>query len=379
VRLYFEYYRLVDPKSETIMRLFLIMACGILSGSALAETVFVEASQDNTLYEHSQGTLRSNGAGRFLFAGKTINFGVRRALLAFKDLGAVPAGASISSVKLHLYVSKENAPQTTVRVRRLDSDWGEGTSDATSAEGQGAQAAAGDATWNHTFFDNMTWTTPGGDFAAVASAQIVVDMVGAYTVESTSGLVADVQHWLDNPGENYGWILIANENTTSARRFNSREHGTVERRPTIEIEYSTPTAPAPLSGDFSGAWFDPELDGEGYLIFNTPIGWLIYYFGYTADEKRLWLISDIVNISNLVPGTEYEFNMVVGTPGSFAAPTPSTELEVWGLLTILLFDCNTGVFTLEGIDGLKVSNVLKLIGVNDTTCGDDGMASIGSD
>jgi hypothetical protein len=71
--------------------------------------------------------------------------------------------------------------------------------------------------------------------------------------------------------------------------------------------------------------------------------------------------------------------MVVGTPGSFAAPTPSTELEVWGLLTILLFDCNTGVFTLEGIDGLKVSNVLKLIGVNDTTCGDDGMASIGSD
>jgi hypothetical protein len=360
------------------MRLFLLMACGILSGSAMAETVSIEASQDNTLYEDSQGTL-SNGAGRFLFAGKTINFGVRRAVLAFKDLGTVPAGASISSVKLHLYVSKENAPETTVRVLRVGSDWGEGNSDADSAEGQGAQAAAGDATWKHTFFDNMTWTTPGGDFTGVASAQIEVDMVGAYTVESTSGLVADVQHWLDNPGENYGWILIADENNTSARRFNSREHVTPERRPTLEIEYTITTAPAPLSGDFSGAWFDPELDGEGYLIFNTPIGWLIYYFGYTDDEKRLWLISDIVNISNLVPGTEYEFDMVVGTPGSFAAPTPSTELEIWGLLTVLLIDCNTGVFTLEGIDGLKVSNALKLIGVKGTTCGDDGMASIDAD
>jgi hypothetical protein len=104
------------------------------------------------------------------------------------------------------------------------------------------------------------------------------------------------------------------------------------------------------------------------LIYNTPAGWLIYYFGYSTDEDRLWLVSNLVVIGDLEFGKEYEFSMLVGTPGSFAEPTPSSELRPWGILGISITDCVSGVFILDGIDGIKKSNVTKLIGVEGTSC-----------
>jgi len=352
------------------MRIFVIIVCGFLSGSVLAETVLLEPSQDNTLYESSQGAL-SNGKGEFLFAGKTEDFGLRRAVLAFKDLNTIPAGATIQSVRLHLFLSKEDSPETTIRVFRLTADWGEGTSDADGPEGGGISATTGDATWDHRFFDNMLWSNRGGDFAGTQSAAIAVDQFGAYMIESTAAMVADVQGWLDNPAGNFGWILLAAEDVKSARRFNSREHDNPDRRPMLEIEYSTSGATG-ASGDFSGPWFDPTLDGEGYLIFNTPVGWLIYFFGYSADGDRLWLVSDIIPIDTLVLGQEYVFPMLVGTPGSFTLPTPSDQLIAWGILKVVLDDCVSGVFTLDGADGLKVANVSKIVGVEGTSCQVDG-------
>lgn len=352
------------------MRLFVIIVCGFLSGSVFAETVLLEPTQDNTLYQSEMGAL-SNGKGEFLFAGRTESFGLRRAVLAFKDLDSIPAGATVQSVRLHLFMSKEDSPETTVRVFRLTADWGEGTSDANGPEGGGIAATTGDATWDHRFFDNMLWSNPGGDFAGAPSAQIAIDKFGDYTVESTSALVADVQSWLDNPAGNFGWILLAAEDVKSARRFNSRENGNPDRRPMLEIEYSTSGSPG-ASGDFSGPWYDPTLDGEGYLIFKTPVGWLIYFFGYSADGDRLWLVSNIISIDELILGQEYEFSMLVGTPGSFSMPTPSDQLIAWGILKILLLDCVSGVFTLDGADGLKVANVIKVIGVEGTSCQVDG-------
>jgi hypothetical protein len=350
------------------MRIFLIVILSVLCGSAFAETIVVEASHDNSLYESAQGAL-SNGAGTFLFAGLTEQPGRRRALVAFKDLSDIPTGATITSVKFHLYLSKQKSAATTLRVMRLLSDWGEGTSDAMGPEGAGSAATVGDATWNHTFFDNQLWTNQGGDFDPALRAQVGVDAVGAYMIDSTSAMVADVQDWLDNPAGNFGWILLAGETNTSARRFNSREHSNPDRRPMLEIEYTTTAGPAPSAGsDWSGPWFDPGSDGEGYLVFNTPVGWLIYYFGYSRDGDRLWLVSNIVDIENLVFGQNYEFSMLVGTPGTFNVPTPSADLEAWGTLQVLLSDCATGVFNLNGLDGVKSSNVTKIVGVEGTSC-----------
>jgi hypothetical protein len=78
---------------------------------AMAETVFIEATQDNTLYESPAG-LFSNGSGNHLFAGVTLEGLKRRAVIAFKDLDQVPEGATITSAKLHLHLSWEIRPRT---------------------------------------------------------------------------------------------------------------------------------------------------------------------------------------------------------------------------------------------------------------------------
>lgn len=347
---------------------FVILLFSIFTGTALAETVTIEASQDNTLFESSQGAL-SNGAGTHIFSGQTNGQGVRRAVVAFKDLSAIPVGATINSATLHVYLNKENSAATMINLLRLQSDWGEGASDASGAEGQGAPAQTGDATWNHTFFDNMTWNTPGGDFSQAPRDQVMTSGLGPMVFGSTAAMIGDVQDWLDNPTGNFGWILQANETVVSAKRFTSREGGQESRRPRLEIEYTMDADPAPVPGsDFSGPWFDPDSDGEGYLVFNTPAGWLIYFFGYSTDGDRLWLVSNLLDIENLMLGQAYDFTMLVGTPGSFEMPTPSADLETWGSLQVYLADCVSGVFVLEGLDGKKTSNVTKLIGIEGSSC-----------
>ena len=124
----------------------------------------------------------------FEVVGRTQGQEIRRALIAFENLSAIPSGANIQSVKLHLFLSKENSPQTTVNLLRVNSDWGAGESDAPDEEGMGAFSAPGDATWIHTFFNELVWNTVGGDFSEVASAQLAVDSVGAYTFGSTSAM-----------------------------------------------------------------------------------------------------------------------------------------------------------------------------------------------
>lgn len=343
----------------------LVLVCGTFSEPASAATVFIGASQDNTLYETNDGSL-SNGIGHSIFVGQTAIGELRRALVAFKDLNAIPPGATIESVTLHLWLSRQNSPATTIRVHRLTKDWGEGDSDAGGLEGLGGTRQGGDATWIHNFYSNSNWSSPGGDFAGTSSAQLEVDTNGAYEFSSAT-MLSDLQGWIDNPDNNFGWILIADETTTSARRFSSRENGLEQRWPSLEVEYSGGAAATP--GDYTGPWYDPGLDGEGYLIFDTPVGWLIYYFGYSENGDRLWLVSDIVDFGDPVFGQDYEFSMIVGTPGSFEIPTPSADLEPWGTLWINMSGCVSGVFTMDGEDGMKMANVQKIVGIEGVNCG----------
>lgn len=345
------------------MRIATFLLAALLSGSAAAETAFIEASQDNTLYESDEGEL-SNGAGDHFFVGRTAGGALRRGLIAFKNLNAIPNGATIQSVKLHLRMSGTTTGPTTVNLLRVQANWGEGGSHAAAEEGQGAAAQLGDATWVHRFYDNQTWTTPGGDFAEVASGAREVDATGAYTFGSTSGMVADVQDWKDNPGANFGWILIAAEDVNSAKRFDSRSNPDELFRPLLEVEYSATGS----SFDYSGLWYDPSLDGEGYIVYKTRYGWMIYFFGYSAEGEFMWLVSNIVTLDQLLFGVPFELPMLIGEPGSFDEPTPSTELQPWGTLSVTFNSCTTGVFELEGLDGEKTSNVVKLVGVEDTIC-----------
>lgn len=123
-------------------------------------------------------------------------------------------------------------------------NWGEGTSDSGtgSGSGSGGPSQTGDATWLHTFYDTQFWTNEGGDFDAVASGSTVVGTtLTSYTWASTAGLLADVQAWLDDPANNFGWALVADESViNTVRRFASRENSDESLRPTLTITFMMP-------------------------------------------------------------------------------------------------------------------------------------------
>jgi hypothetical protein len=220
------------------------LALLLLGRPSPAEEVFLTPVKDNTLFESPTGSL-GNGAGAYIFVGKTGEGKIRRGLLAFDVAGEVPAGATLTTVALTLHLSKTNAGPVEISLHRVLTDWGEGSTDAAAQEGKGAPAAPGDATWLHTAFDTAAWSAPGGDFAPESSATVTVDALGSYTWESPQ-LTAQVQAWLDEPASNFGWMILGGENANAtAKRFNSRELPDPGLRPTLSVTYdATPVGPA---------------------------------------------------------------------------------------------------------------------------------------
>ncbi|GMQ80591.1 MAG: hypothetical protein BMS9Abin05_0019 [Rhodothermia bacterium] len=210
--------------------------------AAAQNDIVLTPSKDNTLYESPTGAL-SNGAGTHVFAGKNFGNEVRRALLVFPVAATVPAGVTIDSVKLTLHMSRTISGVRTIDVHRVLKAWGEGSSFALGEEGQGHPATVGDATWLHTFFDSSLWQNAGGDFDPTASTSTDVDQEGTYNWKSTPQLVDDVQGWLEIPSENFGWLLLGDEDEQSTtKRFDSRENPNPDFTPKLHVYYSTATA-----------------------------------------------------------------------------------------------------------------------------------------
>jgi hypothetical protein len=222
--------------------IFLLFSAIFFTAASHAQIeVNIPASKDNTLYESTTGAL-SNGKGTYLFVAQNNQGQVRRALLAFDVAGNVPAGASVLSVRLTLNMSRTLTGAQIVTLHRVLADWGEGDSNAGGEEGGGIAPAAGDATWLHTFFDTQRWANAGGDFATPPSATQTVTAISSYTWGSTPEMVADVQAWLDTATDNFGWILVSNENNSgSAKRFDSLQHPTAGNRPVLQVTYTTAT------------------------------------------------------------------------------------------------------------------------------------------
>ena len=112
---------------RTLFPLFLaafLMAIGIRLASA--DTININPSKDNTLYEYipADGD-RSNALGNHFFTGETAVGELRRGVIAFDIAGNVPAGSTITGVTLSMHVSRvPNNTARTVELHRLLADWG---------------------------------------------------------------------------------------------------------------------------------------------------------------------------------------------------------------------------------------------------------------
>jgi hypothetical protein len=215
------------------------LTCALLlvAVTARAEVENIPAVQDATIFgENSAG---ANGQGH-LFAGSTDDGHARRALIRF-DVGSIPKGSLVTSVTLTLQCTRGHPGSVPVSLHRMTKWWTEGSSVGTGTGGGKPGAISFlDVTWRFASFTASatdTFETAGGDFDTT-SATTSVGGVGQYAW-STAGLVNEVSLWVENPGTNYGWILIGNEAAiATARRFDSGEDTNV---PMLTVEFTPPT------------------------------------------------------------------------------------------------------------------------------------------
>ena len=203
------------------------------------DSIKVTPTKDNSIF--SEGNNLSDGAGLFVYAGRTNNSAtvqVRRALTRF-DVSTVPANAQIQAVKLTFTTLKSAGNSTAPHnftLHKLLSNWGEGTS---SGLGNGSPATVNDATWQNTFYPSSNWITNGGDFVNTASAT-AVGILNEFTEWSSIQMLNDVNAWISNPSTNFGWLIKGEESVRgSAKAFSSREGQSFYPK-TLTLYYSLP-------------------------------------------------------------------------------------------------------------------------------------------
>ncbi len=209
--------------------------------------VSISAQRDTTIY--SENSAINNGAGVGVFVGRNSGGNLRRTLISFDIAGAVPAGATITSVSLSMSVTKSQLTSESISLRKISSDWGEGsTVGAGGGGGQGVSATAGSATWGSRLSGSATWATAGGDFSSTVTASSTASSSGTVTWSSAQ-MASDVQNWLNSPSSNFGWILIGDESSSqSVKRLGSRQDSTSSERPVLTVSFTAvpePTAIVP--------------------------------------------------------------------------------------------------------------------------------------
>ncbi|MEE9423070.1 MAG: multicopper oxidase domain-containing protein [Gammaproteobacteria bacterium] len=216
----------------------------VSSSQAFADTATINPVKDTTIFGNVGDGFQNNscGAGPDFYAGKTNGGRARRALMQFDITGNVPANATINSVTLTLNLNRTADAQTvSMALHPVNQAWGEGT--VNCSDGKGAPANSGDATWLAAKHQQTNWTNTGGDFSGASASTSVGTSNGTYSWNSSAAgngsMATDVQNWLDNPANNFGWVLIGEESSNkTARRFDSREGNP---KPALVIDYTPAT------------------------------------------------------------------------------------------------------------------------------------------
>ncbi len=154
---------------------------------------------------------------------------IRRALFRF-DLSSIPLQSQIISATLKLQVTKVpslgDAPGSTFDLRRVLKTWSE----------------VG-VTWNNRLSPGTPWETAGAsgptDVSGIASSSVAVGPIGPYIFSSTTNLVADVKLWVTNSSNNFGWLLISQDEATgkTARHFGAKEDPA--NAPVLTVDFIT--------------------------------------------------------------------------------------------------------------------------------------------
>lgn len=223
--------------------------------TVFADRIRLTPTADGTLIQVAPDA--NLGGANFFNAGTAGNGSANRGLMQFSLAEFIPSGSIIQNAYLTLDIIRQPTMDmaiTEFNLRRVLVSWGEGDKFPIeeNSPGLGAPATDGDSTWQYRTVGGAAWTTPGGhigtDFSSTVSTTTTIYGLGDLVeFESTPELVADVQHWLDHPDANFGWVLLPQDERIrkSARSFASREDGS--GGPVLEIEFTPVPEPSALA------------------------------------------------------------------------------------------------------------------------------------
>ncbi len=225
--------------------------CMILLGALVCQgvQVVINPSLDTTLHESEP----NNNMGLYtrIYSGTDGSGNKNRALLQF-SLTSIPLESTIDSATLSLVINDgSTVTDSSFELHRMSETWIEGLGTGSS----GSPALVGATTWDSRLegvipsLPLAAWGEAGAesgtDYVASSTSATSVSGINTYTWTS---LEDDVQFWLDNPLQNFGWILISDNEATngSFRQFVSREDSSDV--PALTVIY---TAPIPEPGNYA--------------------------------------------------------------------------------------------------------------------------------
>jgi hypothetical protein len=268
-----------------------IIVAGVMLSSLLASADFLSLVPvaDTSLLGFNPDS--NNGGEPAIIAGNNMHGLTNRGLLHF-DLSSIPPGSKVTRADLFLEVTDVPtdgyAPALYHIHHRVLSAWGEG-----AGKGGGSRAPAAltnEASWNAAFSFVTNWTTPGGDFSPVLSAEEPIAAVNQYQFFSAlhTQLLADTQFWIEHPAQNFGWLLkdATEQSTGTARRFGSRE--AIGYEPRLDVDFVAPVRIGAARRTANGIQFS----------FNAEPG-----FAYAVERAAVLSANGWTTITN-VPGVD---------------------------------------------------------------------------
>lgn len=148
-------------------------------------------------------------------------------MLRFGDIftfGSIPDGSTINSATLTLTITN---PIEGTHLGVMTTGWDESTV-TWDAFGSGSPASGGGV-------------TPGAEAASSPTS------LGTLSGTQNINVTANVQSWLDNPGTNFGWAFLRDDQNKGLF-VASEDVVNVLDRPTLTINFTAPPVPEPSTG-----------------------------------------------------------------------------------------------------------------------------------
>jgi hypothetical protein len=208
-----------------------------------------------------------------MFVGTDGQGNPKRSLIEFNIPSKIPAGSIITAVQLTMTAGQiagsgggSGSGSGGINLLSLYNEtqaWGQptnrGGASSFGGTGHGNPASPGDATWLYAFSTATPWSTAvGGNWttnsASVGAANSTLTagntVVWSSTNAGSANMVTSVQNWLDNPSNNFGWLL-KNADESDATTFDAfwghvgaSNAGNISLEPDLQVTFTETPEPS---------------------------------------------------------------------------------------------------------------------------------------